>query len=61
MDSGISFILLLAVFVGILKGLTNDRPSFWRGSSEGLAGKGEFLHLVIESLLSYRAVDLHAD
>ena len=42
MVSGFSFIFLLAVFVGFVKGLTDDRPSFWRGFGEGLAGKGEF-------------------
>ena len=34
-------ILVLAVVVGFIRGLTDNRPSFWRGFGEGLAGKGE--------------------
>jgi hypothetical protein len=34
-------VLVLAAIVGFIRGLTDKRPSFWRGFGEGLAGKGE--------------------
>jgi hypothetical protein len=30
------------MILGFLKGLADDRPSFWRGVGEGLAGRGTF-------------------
>jgi hypothetical protein len=42
MDNLVGPLLILAIVVGIIRGLTDKRPSFWRGFGEGLAGKGEF-------------------
>lgn len=42
MDGFLSFMFLIAIVVGFIRGLTDDRPSFWRGFGEGLAGRGEF-------------------
>ena len=33
--------LFLAMIVGFVQGLPDDRPSFWRGIGEGLAGRGK--------------------
>jgi hypothetical protein len=41
-DSFFSFVFMIAIIAGFIQGLTDDRPSFWRGFGEGLAGKGEF-------------------
>ncbi len=42
MDSMLGLIFVLAMIAGFVKGLTDDRPSFWRGFGEGLAGRGKF-------------------
>jgi len=42
MDSLLGPLFILALIVGFIRGLTDKRPSFWRGFGEGLAGKGEF-------------------
>jgi len=31
--------LLVAIVCGFFSGLVDDRPSFWRGFGEGLAGR----------------------
>lgn len=41
MDNLIGILLIAAIVVGLIRGLTDKRPSFWRGFGEGLAGKGE--------------------
>ena len=41
MGSILGPIFVLALIVGFVQGLTDDRPSFWRGFGEGLAGRGE--------------------
>jgi hypothetical protein len=35
------FALIIAAIFGFLHGLTDDRPSFWRGFGQGLAGRGK--------------------
>ena len=41
MDNLIGIFLIAAIVVGLIRGLTDKRPSFWRGFGEGLTGKGE--------------------
>ncbi len=33
--------LIVAVIIGFLRGMTDERSSFWRGFGEGLAGRGK--------------------
>ena len=42
MDSMLGLIFVLAMIAGFVKGLTDDRPSFWRGFGEGMAGRGKY-------------------
>jgi hypothetical protein len=37
----LGLIFFLAMIVGFVKGLIDDRPSIWRGFGEGLAGRGK--------------------
>lgn len=41
MDSFLGFMLIVAIVCGFFSGLVDDRPSFWRGFGEGLAGRGK--------------------
>ena len=41
MDSPFGMMLIIAMILGLIKGLTDDRPSFWRGFGEGMAGRGK--------------------
>ena len=42
MDTPFGFLLVIAMILGVIKGLTDDKPSFWRGLGEGMAGRGKF-------------------
>jgi hypothetical protein len=42
MDGFLGFMLIVSIIGGFISGLVDDRPSFWRGFGEGLAGRGKF-------------------
>ena len=42
MDGFLGFMLIVAIVCGFISELVDDRPSFWRGFGEGLAGRGKF-------------------
>jgi len=42
MDNLLELTLTVAFVCGFIKGILDDRPSFWRGFGKGLAGKGDF-------------------
>jgi len=41
-DNLVELTLTVAFVCGLIKGAFDDRPSFWRGFGEGLAGKSDF-------------------
>jgi hypothetical protein len=34
-------IFILAIIIGLIKGFTDNKPSFWRGFGEGLASRDD--------------------
>jgi len=45
MDSLFGVALVIAMIMGVIKGLTelhDNKPSFWQGFGEGMAGRGKY-------------------